>query len=290
MSSRPPALPFGGGVAGSAGQTRRHTSHADALARQPVAAVVTRSGSRLVIKFSRPYPPWRHAIQQIPGHRYDKTNEAWIVHVGAIRQVRWYANQYGWVLSQQVQDLPDLAPEDFAIQIGLQGEQITVDMPWRDDVLPTLTEHDARFDGATGRWFLPAEKALDAVLDLQRVAQVRIAAGQLRDQIEHASRMLALSRALEPSDEFQLTDRVVRQLKDFQLAGVEYASLSQRCFLWGTMGSGKTTVLLAALEQLEAYGIKSFPALVIPPAGIKTNWAREVKAVVPHRSVHVIDG
>ena len=144
------------------------------------------------------------------------------------------------------------------------------------------------YDARRGLWFIPAERAVDCVLDLRAVADTRLQLdGNLGEAISRSMRMLALSRAMEPSDDFVLTDAVARDLstRPFQLAGVEYGVESVRtgagCFLWGTMGSGKTTVALAILEQLAQDGHDVYPALVIPPSGIKTNWAREIAAVLP---------
>lgn len=51
------------------------------------------------------------------------------------------------------------------------------------------------------------------------------------------------------------------------------------------MGLGKTVQAIAILESSESY-----PALVVCPASLRSNWAREATAWIPHRSVEVLSG
>jgi len=74
-------------------------------------------------------------------------------------------------------------------------------------------------------------------------------------------------------------------LRPFQKAGVAYASRQKRCFIADEMGLGKTIQALATLQHLD-----SFPALIIVPASVKLNWAREVEKWLPGKSVVVLNG
>jgi SNF2 family DNA or RNA helicase len=253
---------------------------------------VTREGSTLLIKFSDKHHGYINAVKSIHGYRYDRQQNRWSVHIGHIMQVRDLAAQHGWIMSPAVRSIPELNPDEFPMLVSAEGEQLIIEGPYRKDVWHMLGEADGRQEVATGRWFIPNENATDVVLDLKRIARVQFVgdANDLTRRIDEAIRMLALSRQLEPSPDWSLTPNVKRELRAFQHAGVEYLAKSRRCFGWATMGAGKTTVALAAAEHLSWLGDDIYPMLVIPPSGLKTNWVREAKACIPHRTVTVCEG
>jgi superfamily II DNA or RNA helicase len=261
-----------------------------------VQGVVARYGDdHLMIRFSDRHPPFLNAVKSIPGYRkgYQDRAPVWLVHVGQIRRVRMLADMHGWIVTASVKKIPDLAPEDFPITVTVEGDQVLLAGPTRDDVSEIMADVDGRFDPDSGVWRVPAEHAADTIMDLRRIAVLRFPDGDdnvvLRG-VFRAEAMLRLSRQLEPSPGWQLTPRVRRDLHGFQHAGVEYLCRSRRCFAWATMGAGKTTVALAALEHLDAHGIATFPTVIVPPAGLKTNWVREIAACLPHRTTFVAEG
>jgi SWI/SNF-related matrix-associated actin-dependent regulator of chromatin subfamily A-like protein 1 len=279
-----PRLPFAATVTVTASPT------AMPRARKPtgrVGGVVTVRDSDLYVRFSAKHPPYIAAMKQIRGVRYDDQSYSWVVGIGNLRHVRELAARYGWVLSAAVKALPDLDIADAPVFVSAQGEQLVLSGSYREEVWEMLGESDARYERATGRWYIPAEACLDVVLDLQRLCRIHYVGdtSAITAAIDEAQRMIALSRALEPSPGWALTRPIRGELREFQHPGVEYLVNQRRCFAWATMGAGKTRVSLVALNELDA-----FPALVIPPAGIKTNWAREVDAVLYDRKVHVCEG
>lgn len=74
------------------------------------------------------------------------------------------------------------------------------------------------------------------------------------------------------------------ELRPFQKAGVAYATDVKRCFIADEMGLGKTVQALASIQHENAY-----PALVVCPASLKTNWQREVKMWLPGKTTHIVD-
>jgi SNF2 family DNA or RNA helicase len=68
------------------------------------------------------------------------------------------------------------------------------------------------------------------------------------------------------------------ELMPFQAAGVRYALRQRRVLLSDEQGLGKTVQALAAVEADGAY-----PAVVVCPASLKLNWAREARRWLPHR-------
>ena len=74
------------------------------------------------------------------------------------------------------------------------------------------------------------------------------------------------------------------ELRPFQRAAVAYALKVKRTFLADQMGLGKTVEALATVQASGAY-----PVLVVCPAGLKLNWAREAKRWLPGRSVGILE-
>jgi SWI/SNF-related matrix-associated actin-dependent regulator 1 of chromatin subfamily A len=74
----------------------------------------------------------------------------------------------------------------------------------------------------------------------------------------------------------------VVELRSFQKAGVEFLIRAQRALLADEMGLGKTAQALSALEAQQAY-----PAIIVCPASLKLNWAREVERWLPGTKIWV---
>lgn len=108
--------------------------------------------------------------------------------------------------------------------------------------------------------------------------------GELR--AEHAAAIEDVRRSRAQSAEpLAVEPALGGELRPFQRAGVAYALWARRVFLADEQGLGKTIQALAALESDDAY-----PAVVICPASLKLNWAREIERWLPHRSVAVLAG
>ena len=92
------------------------------------------------------------------------------------------------------------------------------------------------------------------------------------------------SRALAPSPGFQLRPGLAVKLKPHQLAGVEYvteiATMPGRCLIGDDMGLGKSLIATASIHQMQAY-----PALVVCPASVVMNWAKEIRKALPDATV-----
>lgn len=254
---------------------------------------VTLDGTWLVITFSHKYGPFIGAIKTIKGAhempvpRFDSHRRSWLVHIGNIRQVRHLAAIHDWTMSDAVKAVPDLDPGDVPFLVSAEGEQLVLIGAYREETWEVLSEGGASYERRSGRWFIPYEAALDIVFDLQKLGRIKFVGdrSELMDKLDEAAEMLRLSRALKNTTSFEVADTVQRELRAFQVPGVEYLTRAGRGFGWATTGSGKTTVAAVALEQLDA-----FPALIIPPSGLKTNWVREAYAILPHRAVYVCEG
>jgi SWI/SNF-related matrix-associated actin-dependent regulator 1 of chromatin subfamily A len=76
------------------------------------------------------------------------------------------------------------------------------------------------------------------------------------------------------------------KLYPFQQKGVDWLVDHFRCLLSLDMGSGKTIIALSLVARCR--GIKS--VLVVCPASLKLNWAREAGIWAPRHSVQIVDG
>jgi len=106
----------------------------------------------------------------------------------------------------------------------------------------------------------------------ERANRIAISSASRLDDIELVSEMQARLAKYFPTG---------RELYPFQYVGVQFAQLAGgRCLIGDDMGIGKTIQALAymALNQ------DKLPALVICPANVKYNWAKEAKAWLPQGS------
>jgi SNF2 family DNA or RNA helicase len=71
-----------------------------------------------------------------------------------------------------------------------------------------------------------------------------------------------------------------------QIEGVAFLLGRRRAILADDMGLGKTRQAIVALRHLTPDG----PRLVVCPASVKQNWAREIALVAPNASVQVVEG
>jgi SWI/SNF-related matrix-associated actin-dependent regulator of chromatin subfamily A-like protein 1 len=105
---------------------------------------------------------------------------------------------------------------------------------------------------------------------------------EIREQHAQAAGLVALSRATDAELE---VEGLQGDLKPFQRAGVRYLLQRRRAFLADEQGLGKTIEALACLQADRAY-----PAIVVCPASLKLNWAREIRRWLPGREVQVLSG
>lgn len=79
-------------------------------------------------------------------------------------------------------------------------------------------------------------------------------------------------------------------LYDFQQVGVAYALVTKRTFIADEMGLGKTIQALTVLAVKKALGQLDGQVVVVCPASLKGNWAREIARALPGWSVEVLSG
>lgn len=104
----------------------------------------------------------------------------------------------------------------------------------------------------------------------------------LRDKLVAARETIAASHADETTYEITgLPDGL--SLYPFQRAGVEFAVKRKRVLNGDAMGLGKTPQALVT-----AFVTNAYPLLVICPASLKENWAREARKWTPDKTVAIM--
>jgi len=78
--------------------------------------------------------------------------------------------------------------------------------------------------------------------------------------------------------------RIARGLYPHQVEGVAFLMQRRRAILADDMGLGKTRQAIVALTHTELNG----PYLVVCPASVKRNWAREIELVDAEARIHII--
>ena len=183
----------------------------------------------------------------------------------------------------EIGDTPPPARLDYVA--GVDGEALRLEVLWS----PEAGEAFDALPGASSRrisldpWLT---EQIDAFLALHGVAVTASAVPvleRMREEHREAGEAVRRSRATaaDPIEGLELGGT----LEPFQWAGVRYVLDARRAFLADEQGLGKTVEALAALEADDAY-----PAVVVCPASLKLNWAREAAHWLPHREVAVVDG
>ena len=109
-------------------------------------------------------------------------------------------------------------------------------------------------------------------------------ADTLDSQAAAFAQLLKLSG--DPDAAFTSAIALAAGLFPHQVEGVAFLLGRRRAILADDMGLGKTRQSIVSLEHLAPAG----PRLVVCPASVKQNWAREIALVAPNSSVLVIEG
>ena len=90
--------------------------------------------------------------------------------------------------------------------------------------------------------------------------------------------------------EVEMSEEGDQDLFPHQRAGVEFLAKARRALLADEPGLGKTAQAIRALKRLQEQGEDVFPALIVCPNTLKSNWEREFDKWWPGINVQVIKG
>ena len=182
----------------------------------------------------------------------------------------------------------DLPPTRLVVTRDVDGPRLGLDVLWDHDAGAAFEQ----LPGAEAGRRLPLDpwvvEPLDAFLGMHGTAidgPARPVLAKLRAEHDEAVAAVRRSRATEGAPLDAVAVRLGGTLEPFQWAGVRYALDARRCFIADEQGLGKTVEALAALEADDAY-----PAIVVCPASLKLNWAREAAHWLPHRTTALVQG
>ena len=243
-------------------------------------SIVTLTGEFLVLQF----PKVRTQIaelKRIPGARWNSAERAWRVPVAQLEAVRSFAVEHDFTIDPAILrfDLP--TPQVSGVTSHNDG--ISISFPYDAvKVRAVKTIDGARFDSSSRSWLIPSAQIVNAVA-FARSFNLHVAE-DLAAIAEHDADIRAgLAAASRAQDADIVLPDLGGDLLPFQRAGVAYAIQARRCFIADEMGLGKTAQALATLEATACY-----PAVVVCPATLVLNWAKEANRWLPNRTVQVI--
>lgn len=166
-------------------------------------------------------------------------------------------------------------------------ERIIVRTRWNERELIKIVP-GARWDPTNKYWHMPLTWESCVVLrgvfqdSLEVLPRLNDWAWKQRPRIERLMALRNLTK-LPPKDDWSA--EYDDKLYDFQRVGSLFMQIAREALLADEMGTGKTIQVLNALDSTEQY-----PALVICPNSVKTNWAVEVERWTEHGIPYVVTG
>lgn len=170
--------------------------------------------------------------------------------------------------------------------VELDGEHIIVNAEWRlKEVCRSLP--GAKWDSDRNVWRIPV--SWTGCLSLRST---------FGDQLEIGPNLAKWAtdekiNRIDPSNflrEIEMMEEGDEDLFPHQRAGVEFLSKARRALLADEPGLGKTAQAIRALKRLHDSGEQVFPAMIVCPNTLKTNWEREFDRWWPGIDVQVVKG
>ena len=228
------------------------------------------------------------SIKLIPGAKWDRVHRAWRVPVTSLGPAREFAADIGLSIDPEVLIL-DFPSHKNPIS-GLRMDDKYVYMSFAYDPvrvrevkkIPGIT-----FDSKSKAWKAPISSVAQAIA-WSKAFRVHIP----DEIIQEADRIKAKMEAALLESRSTGAEIVIAgfdKLMPYQKAGVQYAKNRRRCFIADEMGLGKTLQAIAAVEEMHR-SAPIYPVVVVCPANLTLNWAKEYVKWLPERRVGVVSG
>jgi SNF2 family DNA or RNA helicase len=172
------------------------------------------------------------------------------------------------------------------VELDQAGDSIVIQAEWRfKEVCRALP--GAKWDANMNVWRIPVSwtgcLALRSTFKEDLQIGPALAAWALRERLNRIDPANAL-RELEAADDGD------EDLFPHQRAGVEFLTTARRALLADEPGLGKTAQAIRSLKRFHERGEQVFPALIVCPNTLKSNWEREFDRWWPGSNVVVIKG
>lgn len=173
-----------------------------------------------------------------------------------------------------------------AVYVELDGSNIIIQAEWRlKEICRALP--GSKWDSDKNVWRIPV--SWTGCLALRQTFGQELEIGPLLAQWARDEK----SNRIDPSNLLRDVEAVEEGDQDLfphQRAGVDWMVKARRGLLADEPGLGKTAQAIRALKALKDRGEDVFPALVVCPNTLKTNWEREFDKWWPGVNVQVIKG
>ena len=243
-------------------------------------------------------------VRKIRDSRYEPDKKIWFAPERSAKAIYTYGTKFGFTFDNTATlafeksqkkgnwEIKEVVDEKETRKVHLVDNQIAFEFDYNKDLIDVIKDIPRRrWNSKTKMWMVPQTSFSEAMLvashwdfevdeEVVKIVDEAIIKGGQREvassaqdsdiEIEGLATENALGQKLE--------------LRPFQKAGVAYATDVRRCFIADEMGLGKTVQALASIQHEDA-----FPALVVCPASLKTNWDRETKMWLPGKTTHIVD-
>lgn len=228
------------------------------------------------------------SIKLIPGAKWDRVHRAWRVPVTSLGPAREFAADIGLTIDPDVLMLN--VPVHKNPTSGLKMDDKYIYMSFAYDPvrvreikkIPGIT-----FDSKTKAWKAPISSIAQSIA-WSKAFRVDVP----DDLIKEADRIKGKMEAALAESRSTGAEIVIAgfdKLMPYQKAGVKYASNRRRCFIADEMGLGKTLQAIAAMEEMHRSD-PVYPIVVVCPANLTLNWAKEYTKWLPERRIAVVSG
>jgi SNF2 family DNA or RNA helicase len=172
------------------------------------------------------------------------------------------------------------------VYVELENDHIIINAEWRlKEVCRSLP--GSRWDSDKNVWRIPVSwtgcLSLRSTFGQQLEIGPKLAEWATNEKINR----------IDPSNllrDLEMSEIGDEDLFPHQRAGVDFLVKAKRALLADEPGLGKTAQAIRALKRLKESGEDVFPALIVCPNTLKTNWEREFDRWWPGVDVQVIKG
>jgi len=172
------------------------------------------------------------------------------------------------------------------VYVELENDHIIINAEWRlKEVCRSLP--GSRWDDKQNVWRIPV--SWTGCLSLRSTFGQQLEIGPKLTEWAKTEK----SSRIDPCNflrEIEVSEEGDEDLFPHQRAGVKFLATAKKALLADEPGLGKTAQAIRALKELQNRGEEVFPALIVCPNTLKTNWEREFDRWWPGVDVQVIKG